>query len=518
MKTPRNLLLAIFLAALAQLSTFLPQPCSAGPVTWTGAGGDGLWSNSNNWSAFAVPGASDDVVIPAPNDATIYYHGQQPKVGSLYNQKSLWLVANQSDTVLNFASGLTNEGSLLLSSSGGSWNVTVTSEPGAVLVNAASGVIETRYGTGGLRNFHGFWQNFGTITNDNAEVRGYGPLENWGALLLSDAANTGWKQFGGFNQRGGVVAASGLGILLQAGGRFNFEGGTVSGGVYVSGGELAVAATVTNVSAVGVGNYGRVVALESPVVTVTALSSSWSGHDYWTFTNTTLVVAPGVTNRGKLVLTSAQGGENVTVTNESRGVFVNGSTGIFQPLVGTGGKRYFMGSMLNFGTVLCDAPTSIGTAGAQHQNYGVVRASSGTATFWGSSFTNQPGGVLTGTGTLDFSGLAFLNSGSVSPGASPGTLSFTGNYVQGPLGRLDIEIASGGNDRLTVTGTATLDGTLGIAYPGDFLPPIGSSNRVLTCSALSGGFAATSGLIYYTNAALAVLYRSDSVDLVLRQS
>jgi hypothetical protein len=36
-----------------------------GPLSWTGAGGDGNWNNAANWAGGVVPGSTDDVLIPA---------------------------------------------------------------------------------------------------------------------------------------------------------------------------------------------------------------------------------------------------------------------------------------------------------------------------------------------------------------------------------------------------------------------------------------------------------------------
>ncbi len=43
-------------------------PCG---VTWTGAGGDGLWSTAGNWSGDAVPGAGDAVCIPSGDTVSV---------------------------------------------------------------------------------------------------------------------------------------------------------------------------------------------------------------------------------------------------------------------------------------------------------------------------------------------------------------------------------------------------------------------------------------------------------------
>ena len=62
----------------------------------------------------------------------------------------------------------------------------------------------------------------------------------------------------------------------------------------------------------------------------------------------------------------------------------------------------------------------------------------------------------------------------VSPGMSPGTLSITGNYVQGADGTLSVEL--GGTvpgtlyDVLNVSGNATLGGKLQVSLTGGFVP------------------------------------------------
>src|SRR4029450_12889147 len=70
------------------------------------------------------------------------------------------------------------------------------------------------------------------------------------------------------------------------------------------------------------------------------------------------------------------------------------------------------------------------------------------------------GGALAGIGTI---GGNLFNSGVVSPGDSPGTLTVKGNYIQNATGTLRIEIgglALPQHDLLRVTGNATLNGAL----------------------------------------------------------
>jgi outer membrane autotransporter protein len=70
------------------------------------------------------------------------------------------------------------------------------------------------------------------------------------------------------------------------------------------------------------------------------------------------------------------------------------------------------------------------------------------------------GGRVHGTGNI--STLAGITNagGTVAPGNSIGTLTFTGNYVQGAGGLLEIELTNGASDVLAVTGNATLGGTV----------------------------------------------------------
>jgi hypothetical protein len=102
------------------------------------------------------------------------------------------------------------------------------------------------------------------------------------------------------------------------------------------------------------------------------------------------------------------------------------------------------------------------------------------------------GAKLSGTGTI--LGNVNNSAGTVSPGASPGVLTITGNYVQGPSGTLDMQI--GGlvpgteYDQLLVSGTASLGGTLNATLIGPFVPPAGSTfTFVQAAGGVNGTFA-----------------------------
>src|SRR5262249_13687957 len=79
-------------------------------------------------------------------------------------------------------------------------------------------------------------------------------------------------------------------------------------------------------------------------------------------------------------------------------------------------------------------------------------------------FLYMSGGVLNGAGTITGPGGTWVANvgGVVAPGTASalGTLTIQGDYFQGPNGELQVRLAGIGNDRLTVTGQATLGGTL----------------------------------------------------------
>lgn len=100
-------------------------------------------------------------------------------------------------------------------------------------------------------------------------------------------------------------------------------------------------------------------------------------------------------------------------------------------------------------------------------------------------------GLFKGGGT-SFTGNV-ENYGTVSPGSSPGTLNISGNYTQGPLGTLLIELEGTtqgtGYDFLNISGTATLGGLLDVNLLGSFIPSIGDEFDILkAASGISGEF------------------------------
>ena len=102
--------------------------------------------------------------------------------------------------------------------------------------------------------------------------------------------------------------------------------------------------------------------------------------------------------------------------------------------------------------------------------------------------TNLDSGEIYGTGVID--GAAFRNQGSILPGLSPGIGIFeiTDNYDHSQA-IYEVELAGtdgpglpSGHDQLNVTGTTTLGGTLNLSLIDDYLPSIGDSFVIMTCT------------------------------------
>jgi hypothetical protein len=198
--------------------------------------------------------------------------------------------------------------------------------------------------------------------------------------------------------------------------------------------------------------------------------------------------AAPMTNAGTINLTDLDGSHGSTL-RASGGTFTN--TGSLSTLSGGGGARHLGKAIANQGTgiMLIGTDTSSETgpnalqltqsgndfevlAGSKLSLPSFVQTGGSSGVFGtldDSGTATMTGGRLEGTGTLKATTFA-NNGGTVAPGDSPGDLTVDGDYTQGSGGTLDVEV-QGPNpgtdfDVLSVTGTATLGGTLKVTTVG----------------------------------------------------
>jgi hypothetical protein len=144
----------------------------------------------------------------------------------------------------------------------------------------------------------------------------------------------------------------------------------------------------------------------------------------------------------------------------------------------TGGSAEVFGDLAvqNSGRISIGGSTTATLFGDVVQN-GIVNVGPGSkAVFFGD---------VSGSGTFPLAGsVEFL--GSVSPGNSPGLMSFGGNVSLDNASRLDIEIAGatkgGQYDTLVISGAATIAGALDVSLLTGFIPQAGNSFEILTAA------------------------------------
>ncbi len=123
----------------------------------------------------------------------------------------------------------------------------------------------------------------------------------------------------------------------------------------------------------------------------------------------------------------------------------------------------------------------------------------GASVIDGSLITNtvtvDPAGTLSGSGTVTGN---VVNNGQVRPGSPLGSLSINGSYTQASTGRLEIEIggtiAGSRYDRLSVSGPATLNGSLAVRLANGFGPTTGQHYEVMNFANHAGAFSEVTGL------------------------
>lgn len=393
-------------------------------------------------------------------------------------------------------------------------------------VNAGSFTVAADSGTGASlgANSEGTILNTGELRFDQSAGLG-GPVTNKGPLNIADGKSV--TSGGGCgsgtsvkNDTGGSINATGTGALFV--GDYEQGNGTTTGAnpVQLYGGCLkytgAAGVGASKVLAyAGFNLTGEMQAAQALTVTNASantnltLQSPFTSKGSITFTcPTSPCNGPGFNGNGHLftnagTFTVDAAASNGTTLDMSSGGMTNSPTGTFQlnghtnfngggPFSNQGTLRIVASantpSFPNTGTVVLDqsatSPTlntniltntgTITTNGASANTSslnGTVEQTGAAAQVIVPAGTklslNNPlllkAGTLSGGGTLQ--GSVDNSGGTVTPGASPGTLTVSGNYTQAAGGTLAIEVAGTGAgefDKLAVSGNASLGGTLAL--------------------------------------------------------
>ena len=358
-------------------------------------------------------------------------------------------------------------------------------------------------------------------------VMGAGSRTLSGATVLADTVNiTG----GALNVQSGNLSALGNATLgagsatTVSGGSFGANGAMNIGGTLIHDGG-AITATTMNVLGGGVltenggvssaqtfNNAGTVNAnsnltigngSDSGVYNIAANASlDMSGTRTWnngvSFNGSgSLSINGTVNNSATLNLSRDIGGEGAL--NNLAGGVINAAgldtTHTYSPFFSNAGTLNIsntgdvytlelLGDTANSGTIQIGDLSTLRVSFGDLSNSGVIGGS-------GSIELGQGQGQL---GTL-------FNSGTLQPGASPGTLSILGNLVLDASSVLNLElggIAAGQFDMINVSGSATLGGTANTLQSGGFIANVGDTFTVLTANSVNGNFAAVNSPAAFT--------------------
>ena len=500
-----------------------------------------------NTSSLAISGGGSFVITAGAGSKTI---GSLSGGGSGINLNDNGLVISQSagnsfSGVISGTGGITKSGAATLTFSG------VNTYTGGTTLSAgtlAVGADNNLGGTGAL-TFNGGTLNT-TATFSSARdvtLSGAGTINTDGATTFTESGVI--SSTGGLTKSGtGILVLSGVntytgGTTVSAGtlavGADNNLGGT--GALTFNGGTLNTTATFSSardVTLSGAGTIntdGATTFTESGVISSTGgLTKSGTGILVLSGTNTYTGGTTVSTGTLQGTTTSLQG----NITNNATVAFSQATTGTYSDIISgtgavtkadtgtvivTGANTYSGGTTVSAGT-LQGTTTSLqgditnnatvafnqsttgaygdvisGTGEVTKAGTGAVTLS-GTNTYTGGTTVSagtllvsgtivgttevQAGGTLGGTGTTG----PVNNFGTVSPGASIGTTTIVGDYVQDASATLFVEIEpTGTSDLLDVSGTATLAGTFQLEpLAGTYIE--GTSYTVVTAGSVVGTF------------------------------
>jgi len=342
----------------------------------------------------------------------------------------------------------------------------------------------------------GFLQSGGINTLANTLTLGaasgsYGAYVLDGGSLAAANEYVGYAGTGAFAQIGGThTVASNLSLGNQADG---------SGVYLLSGGSLSVGSN----EVIGNLGFGAIVQTGgSHAVANDLLLGQGTGSTGVYALDDGILSVGGNEIIGNLgVGTFTQAGGTHTVANSLTLAAGSGSSGTYD----------LSGGLLSANTINVNAGGHIIRSGGT-LNYNILNFQGGDYT---GDLLNQ--NLITGTGTINGN---LVNAGTVSPGQSPGTLTINGSYTQTAAGAYQAEIASPSSyDRINVSGTASLNGTLAPSLLGGYRPHGNQVFSIITATdGLTGSFSSIVNQQIGLTLSWQPRYLTNRVDLVVQRS
>ena len=357
---------------------------------------------------------------------------------------TLWVQGTtyDSNATLNVASGLANDGTILLQSSYNDDTDELNTGSGS-FTNDADGTIQVNKGSGATGVIAGTLVNKGLINVDGGAFSYVsGTLNNQGTVAVDSTS------------------------YFYVNGAYDEDGGNITGPGYINNSAIYINVSPATPITIAIEDTGNTLETNNlPNVTLWVQGTTYDS-------NATLNVASGLANDGTILLQSSYN-DDTDELNTGSGSFTNDADGTIQVNKGSGATGVIAGTLINAGTVDVDTSTTFGATGANLTNTGLLSIAGATVTVTGTSFTNGAGGVVSGYGTLNTSGVTVNDTGGTVQ-AIGGTLNLTnsgfvssgtlgvGTWLVGPASTLTI---SGVSSISTLSSIVALQGS-GATFSG----------------------------------------------------
>jgi Secretion system C-terminal sorting domain len=497
------------------------------------------WNNPNSWiPSFVPPSGASNLSIVIGNSCGLdvdYTLGPGSTIGCPTHQFS---IENSRAFTIQPTATYASQGF-------GSMNVL----EGGSVNNQGTMNIQGEYGLivrGNLQNngtinhtsplsvFVGSLTNNGTINTQDAQLRvAAGATLTNNATITNFAGKTLLAQ-GTFANAQAAAVLHNYGLLdLQSGGvvnhsegiLYNYTGGTV---------DVTTGSTLNNANASLENNGGTVqVAGTLNITTASKGVNNPAAGTVHVLAGGTIALSNGfLSNAGQLNnagTISATGG-NLSITDgtlTTNGVVsLNGGTGQNSEVIqvtggsfGTGGTHSFVNTMDGAIQISAGATANLG---GDFQNNGTIN-NSGTLTVPAGGIFSQNNtllqtGIFTINGTFTGHGGVtgqVTNNGTIAPKGAAGnigTMHIAGDLVQNATSLLAFEIGgsmAGQSDKIAVTGSATLGGSIQVSLVNGYTPANCAEFEVMAFGSYSGVFSGISGL----NSDWSVIYTPNSIKI-----